>query len=197
MVTLTKPYYMAEHPVTEEMYAAVMGNDPSTVKTPTMPVFNVDCAGMYKFCDLLSAKIGCKVRIPTAAEWEYAARVGTSNPTFREKYVAQNSNADAKYMSLPLPVKSKVANAWGFYDMHSGGWEKVSDAPVVERQDAVDPVHIPPQDRNEATRSRNHKHFGKGQWTCEISEVEFIGSQGGRFRIVVETEPAAAEPAAK
>ena len=197
MVTLTKSYYMAEHPVTEEIYAAVMGNDPGTVKDPKMPVFNVDCAGMYKFCDLLSAKTGRKVRVPTAAEWEYAARVGTSNPTFPQKYTAQNSNAEPKYMSLPLPVKSKAPNAWGFYDMHSGGWEKVSDAPLVQRQDEVDPVHIPPQDRNEATRGQPHKHFGKGQWTYEISEVEFIGSQGGRFRIVVEAEPAAPAPAAK
>ena len=197
MVTLTKPYYMAEHPVTQEIYEAVMGSNPSTLKGPKLPVHMVGCPGMYKFCERLSAKTGRKVRVPTAAEWEYAARVGTSNPTFPQKYADQNSNANSKYHSPPLPVKSKKPNAWGFYDMHSGWWERVSDAPVLDRHDTVDPTHIPPQDRKEATRGRKHKHFGKGLWTYEISEVEYIDSTPGniRFRVVVEAKPAAAEKA--
>ena len=191
LVTLTRPYYMAEHPVSQEIYEAVMGNNPSTMKEPKMPVHNVDCSNMYKFCELLSAKTGRKVRVPTAAEWEYAARVGTSNPTFPQKYKEQNSNADTKYHTAPLPVKSKAPNAWGFYDMHSGWWERVSDGTrVIDRNETVDPVHIPPQDKSEATRGQKHGHMGKGQWTYEISEIEFIDSSAGdmRFRIVVEAE---------
>jgi len=194
MVTLTKPYYMAEHPVTQEIYEAVMGKNPSTLKGPKLPVHMVGCARMYEFCERLSARTGRTVRVPTAAEWEYAARVGTSNPTFRQKYTDQSSNATSKYMSPPLPVKSRKPNAWGFYDMHSGWWERVSDAPVLDRKDTVDPVHIPPQDKNPDTRSNKHMHFGKGLWAYEISEVEYISSLPGkiRFRVVVEAEPTTA-----
>jgi hypothetical protein len=197
LVTLTKDFYMAECPVTQDIYEAVMGNNPSATKDPKLPVHNVDCANMYKFCELLGAKVGHKVRIPTAAEWEYAARVGTSNPTFKEKYAAQNSNADAKYMGPPLSVMSKPANAWGFYDMHSGFWERMGDAAIVQRQDEVDPVHTPPQDKDPATRGNKHSHFGKGMWPYYISEVEFIESSAGpyRFRVVVDADsPAATVP---
>lgn len=197
LVTLTKGFYMAECPVTQEVYEAVMGNNPSAIKDPQMPVHKVDCANMYAFCDKLSEKIGKKVRIPTAAEWEYAARVGTSGPTFKEKYAEQNSNAEAKYMSGPLAVKSRKPNAWGFYDMHSGWWERVSDATQVQRKDEVDPVHLPAQDKDPERRGQKHAHFGKGQWTYYISEVEFIESSAGdyRFRIVVEADAAASAPA--
>jgi len=190
-VTLTRPYYLAEHPVTQEVYEAVMGSNPSTLKDPKLPVHMVSCADMYKFCQILSEKTGRKVRIPTAAEWEYAARVGTSNPTFPERYADQNSNASSKYDSPPGPVKSKQPNAWGLYDMHSGWWERVSDSTaVLDRQDAVDLQHIPPEDQAEGSRGRKHGHMGKGQWTYAISEIEYIGSEAGqiRFRVVVEPE---------
>ena len=108
LVTLTKGFYMAEHPVTQEMFAAVVGNNPSTEKAAKAPV-NATCAGMYEFCRILSQSSGRKVRPPTAAEWEYAARVGTSNPTFREKYKDQDSSS-----VRPMAVKSKAPNAWGF-----------------------------------------------------------------------------------
>ncbi len=190
MVTLTTPYYMSEMPIAQEIYEAVLGNNPSRLKGPKLPVHNVSCVDMYKFCAKLSEKTGRKVRVPTAAEWEYAARVGTSNPTFPEKYAAQNSNAKPEYGSPPLPVKSKQPNAWGFYDMHSGWWERVSDAPVLDHQDTVDPQHLPPEDKAEGSRSKKHTHVGKGQWTYAISEIEYISSEAGdyRFRIVVEAE---------
>src|SRR5262249_44150909 len=56
LVTLTKPYYLAEVPVTQEMYEAVMGNNPSTVKDPQLPVQNPRFADIKKFCDLLSER---------------------------------------------------------------------------------------------------------------------------------------------
>jgi len=190
MVTLTRDYYLAEHPVTQEIYEAVMGENPSTIKDPKMPVYNVDCVNMYKFCERLSEKTGRKVRVPTGAEWEYAARVGTSNPTFVVKYRDQSSNATTKYNSPPLPVKSRQPNAWGFYDMHSGFWERMSDKPVKEHQDRTDPSYPPRQDRTERGRARKHRHMGKGHWAYEISIIEYISSEAGkfRFRVVVETK---------
>jgi formylglycine-generating enzyme required for sulfatase activity len=188
VVTLTKPFYMSETPITQDEYAAVVGVNPSRLKGARLPVHNVSCADMYKFCELLSQQTGRKVRVPTAAEWEYAARVGTSNPTFPEKYAEQNSNATPEYGSPPLAVKSKRPNAWGFYDMHSGWWERVADAPSPTHADETDPVRYPAEDKTAATRTNKHTHAGKGQWTYAISEIEYISSEAGdyRFRIVVE-----------
>lgn len=194
-VTLTRPFYMSEIPITQEIYEAVMGSNPSRLKGAKLPVHKVSCADMYKFCEILSRKTGRKVGVPTAAQWEYAARVGTSNPTFPERYADQNSNAKPEYGSPPLPVKSKKPNAWGFYDMHSGWWERVSDAPVLDHQDIVDPRHMPVEDKAAATRGKKHAHVGKGQWTYAISEFEYISSDVGetRFRIVVEADDAVSQ----
>jgi hypothetical protein len=189
-VTLTRGFYMAEHPITEEMFSAAIGNNPSTKKSGKAPI-NVSCAQMYQFCRALSQKAGRTVRIPTSAEWEYAARVGTSNPTFREKYRDQDGSR-----AQPMIVKSKQPNAWGFYDMFSGGWERVSDSSSqLDRGDVIDPIHIPPEDDGHADRGRRHGHFGKGNAQYSISEVEYIQSDPGpekvypgviRFRVVVE-----------
>jgi formylglycine-generating enzyme required for sulfatase activity len=61
---------------------------------------------------VLSEKNGKKVRLPTSAELEYAARVGTSNPGFAQKYKDQNRSGPDGFKS-PLTVKSSKANARG------------------------------------------------------------------------------------
>ena len=202
MVTLTKGFYMAEHPVTQEMFEAAQGNNPSLEKSAPAPV-NASCAEMYAFCRTLSQKNGRTVRVPTAAEWEYAARVGTSNPAFREKYADQDSS-DVR----PSAVKSKRPNAWGFYDMVSSGWERVSDGSgQLDRQDTIDPQHIPAEDRGQGDPHRKHGHFGKGNGQYAVSELEYISSERGpektypgvmRFRVVVEaSDDAASKPDAE
>jgi len=192
MVTLTKGFYLAEHPVTWEMYDAVVetrtrDTDPMFTQ-PNAPA-NVSCANIQEFCRRLSQKSGRKVRLPTAAEWDYAARVGTSNPTFAGKYADQASDATQ-------PVKSKQPNAWGFDDLLSTGWERVSDGTgELDRQDVVDPQHIPPEDSGKADPRAKHGHFGKGNTAYAVGEVEYISSDPTppktypgvlRFRVVVE-----------
>jgi formylglycine-generating enzyme required for sulfatase activity len=138
-VTLTRDYYLAETPITQEMYEAVMGNNPSVVKDPKLPVQNPMFADLKKFCDAVSEKNGKTVRLPTSAEWEYAARVGTSNPGFAEKYREQNSSGTSGYKS-PLTVKSKKPNAWGLYDMLGNVMEWTLDGYAPYKPgDAVNP----------------------------------------------------------
>jgi len=195
MVTLTKGYYMAECPISQEMFEAVTGYNPSKVKDPQAFV-NSSCVDMYKFCELLSKKTGRTVRIPTAAEWDYAARVGTSNPPFAIKYKEQDSGTQSTRENnyKPVPIKSAKPNAWGFYDIFSRGWERVSDSTaILDHEDAVDPQHIPAQDKVEATRGKKHGHMGKGSDGYAIGEIEFITSEPFdttpfRFRVVVEAD---------
>ena len=193
VVTLTRPFYIGEVPVAQDIYEAVMGANPATVKGDKLPVNGIYCREMNTFCQKLSEKTGRKVRLPTAAEWEYAARAGTSNPTFAEKHAKQNSGATAGYSSPALPVKSKEPNAWGLYDLCGGSWELVSDGTgQIDRAAATDPRHIPPADKPDGDKNQRHDHMGKGNQNYPISEIEFLHPGDGkmlRFRVVVEAEP--------
>ena len=62
--------------------------------------------------------------------------------------------------------------------MHSGWWERVSDTPVLDHEDTVDPQHMPAEDKTEGTRSKKHIHVGKGQWTYAISEIRVYRQRG-------------------
>jgi len=198
MVTLTRPFYLAEIPVTQEVWEAVMGNNPSTHKDPKLPVENPQCLDIQKFCRILSEKNGRKVRLPTDAEWEYANRTGTSNPPLVEKYQTQ-------YCGLPgrmvLPVKSKQPNAWGLYDMASAWWEFVADKGFYNpRTPQVDPFYPP------NCADPRHQHRGRGLWQYNHSgaNVEFMPGNpdppknmyaSETFRVAADAEPLpAAQP---
>jgi len=194
MITLTRPFYLAEIPVTQEMYEAVMGNNPSDQKGPQVPVTQVPCTEIQKFCRMLSERNGRKVRLPTQAEWEYAARVGTSNPsTVNAKYDGQvNVAPDGKTL---LPVKSRQPNAWGLYDMVSCAWEITGDRRQFSRQDTVDPHYTTPCEIDEKS-GRKHDHNALGRncfsWTTTREGVG-NGSRTGytltKFRVAVDATP--------
>jgi formylglycine-generating enzyme required for sulfatase activity len=190
MVTLTKPFWMAEVPVTQEMYEAVLGNNPSKVKDPRLPVQDPPFAAIEKFCQILTERNGKKVRLPTDAEWEYAARVGTSNPGFAEKYTDQNSTGPDGFRA-PLPVKSRRPNAWGLYDMASCWWEISADRGMYNvRHSEVDPGY-PPAGAGPRIQ-RSGRGIVKDGWS--IGTHEFISEKadyaGQKFRVVVEAEGA-------
>jgi formylglycine-generating enzyme required for sulfatase activity len=197
LVTLTKPFYMAEIPITQEMYEAVMGHNPSTVKDPHLPVQNPAFADITKFCQILTKGNGKKVRLPTDAEWEYAARVGTSNPGFAAKYAQQNSTGPKRF-TAPLQVKSRKPNAWGLYDMASCWWEISADKGMYNvRHSEVNPHYSPGVETAKSQRS------GRGILTDKwsIGTHEFITEKadyaGQKFRIIVEAEEASASPDSK
>ncbi|HLW63889.1 MAG TPA: SUMF1/EgtB/PvdO family nonheme iron enzyme [Gemmataceae bacterium] len=188
LVTLTQDYFLAEIPITQEIYEAVMGSNPSIVKDPQLPVQNPLFADTQRFCDILSEKNGKKVRLPTSAEWEYAARVGTSNPAFAEKYHEQNSSGPDGYKS-PLKVKSKKPSAWGLYDMASCWWEITGDKAMYHVRKAVVDPHYPPG--AEIARSqRTGRGIVSDRWS--ICTHEFITEKadyaGQKFRVLVEID---------
>lgn len=188
LVTLTKPFYLAEIPTTQEMYEAVMGRNPSTVQDPLLPVQNPTFADVERFCRLVSEKNGRKVRLPTDAEWEYAARVGTSDPGFPSKYKEQNSSGTEGFKA-PLKVKSRKPNAWGLFDMASCWWEITANKGTYNvRHAETDPYYAPGVENARSQRS------GRGiiQDTWSIGTHEFITEKpdyaGQKFRVLVEAE---------
>jgi formylglycine-generating enzyme required for sulfatase activity len=183
-VTLTKPFYLAEIPVTQELWEAVMGSNPSKVKDPKLPVQNPPFPEIDKFCRLLSEKTGHKVRLPSGAEWEYAARAGTSNPGFPEKYRAQGTLRD-EGKKTPPPVKTKQPNPWGLYDLISPWWEVTGDkAKYPSRKPEVDP-------RYPAAGKEDRTAMGVvgENWTISMREFDDesgLGYSSNRFRIAVD-----------
>lgn len=182
-VVLTKDYYMAETPVTQEMYEAVMGKNPSPGKGPQCPVETVPWADIAEFCRIVSEKNDMKVTIPTDAEWEYAARVGTSNPCFTEKYMDQISTVGVatrvKAKASPsaestaarvdtieystTPVRTMKPNAWGLYDMLCGGWEVTSTYKFDNaRAKEIDPQGPPRGDSSIQTDNFGPMHKSRG-----------------------------------
>jgi len=121
-VAITRAYYLAVTEVTQAQWKAVMGTDsPSNFKGDDLPVEKVTWQQAVEFCKKLSEKEDKTYRLPTEAEWEYAARAGdASKPrSMREGREWLKDKAwiysTAKYKTHP--VGQLKANAWGFHDM--------------------------------------------------------------------------------
>lgn len=116
--TTTTGFWMAETPVTQQLYSTMTGKNPSYFKGDTRPVESISLLDANLFCALLSQKLGVVVQPPSEHEWEYAARAGTDGPTYGplEEIAVINSSATA-------PVATKAPNPWGLYDMIGNVWE--------------------------------------------------------------------------
>jgi formylglycine-generating enzyme required for sulfatase activity len=198
-VVLTKQYYMSETPVTQEVFQAVMDKNPSPAKGPQSPVVLATWTDVTDFCRILSEKNGRVVRVPTDAEWEYAARVGTSNPCFTEKYKDQISEAGIK--GGATPVESMKPNAWGLYDMLCGGWSLTSSYKADNvRMKEVDPQGPPKGDSSIQMGQGFPMHKSRGGYHYSFIRPNMhgaVGEDGGLweggtqiFRIVVEESAA-------
>lgn len=106
-------------------------NNPSDFKGNDLPVETVSWNDTQEFIRQLNAKEGGgKYRLPTEAEWEYAARAGTTTAySFGDdaselgEYAWYDRNSGGK----THPVRGRKANGWGLYDMHGNVWEWVQD----------------------------------------------------------------------
>lgn len=146
-VTISKPFYLGKHEVTIAQWKAVMGSDPysvsrsnpfyelpgmaARVNRPGNPV-TVSWNDAQEFIKRLNQKEGhARYRLPTEAEWEYAARAGTTS-TYSfgddERQLKRFAWYGEDFASGSThPVGQKEPNKWGLHDIHGNVWEWVQD----------------------------------------------------------------------
>jgi formylglycine-generating enzyme required for sulfatase activity len=206
-VTLTKSYYIQTTEVTQRQWKAVMGNNPSRniACGVDCPVEYVSWNDVQEFIKKLNRRNEGVYRLPTEAEWEYAARAGTLTAfntgdclsTDDANFHGNSGGADindtmtyclpGEYRSSTLPSTSFKPNAWGLYDMHGNVSEFVQDwYGEYSKEEVKDPVG-PTTGKYKITRDCN--------WYCSIADCRSAGrtytSLNGKsallgFRLVLE-----------
>lgn len=140
-VTIRRQFSLGRYPVTQAQWAAVMGKNPSTFRGKHRPVENVSWDDVQEFIRRLNAgEGGEQYRLPTEAEWEYAARAGsTTTYSFGddEGQVGEYAWYAANARGTTHPVGQLRPNAWGLYDMHGNVWEWVQDWYTTYPSEAV------------------------------------------------------------
>ncbi len=139
-VSFSRGFWIMPYEVRQSLWTQLMPDNPSDYKGAQLPVHNVSWQDARRFCELLTERereagrlpAGYVYRLPTEAEWEYAARAGSNGPfAFGGTAGPANGNFSGSYPPTrgsgsvrtagtygPVAAGSYAPNAWGLYDMH-------------------------------------------------------------------------------
>ena len=123
-------FYIGKFPVTQRLWKAVMGSNPSDSKGDNLPVESVNWDDVQEFLRKLNSNTGKNYRLPTEAEWEYAARGGNKSQGY--KYAGSNDPDlvawhDGNSGKTTHEVGPRFTNELGIYDMSGNVWEWCQD----------------------------------------------------------------------
>jgi formylglycine-generating enzyme required for sulfatase activity len=206
-VEITKPFYLAKYPVTQQQYKALMKKNPSyfqagkeggdkvkDLDTDAFPVESVSWKDAQAFCRAMryKDKYGRKFRLPTEAEWEYACRAGTKTVYWfgdDPKKLGDHDWFSENSIHRTHVVGTKNANPWGLYDLHGNVWQWCQDVSGDYPKEAV----TDPQGPNEGfKRMIRGGCWGSDAWLCRSAKrssylpeyrYDFLG-----FRVAVAVQ---------
>ncbi len=181
-------YLIGETEVTQALWLAVMGSNPSYFKGDDLPVENVSWDDCREFIGKLNVLTGASFRLPTEAEWEYAARGG--NKSVGRKYSGSDTIDEVAwyyYNSYALgsshpdygthPVASKSPNELGLYDMSGNVWEWCQDWYGSYSSGSQTNPTGPSSGSDRVFRGGSWNHFA---WYCRVSYRRY-DSPGYRY----------------
>jgi len=156
-------FYIGKYEVTQKQWKEIMGSNPSHFIGENLPVESVSWNDVQDFIQKLNKKTGMEYRLPTEAEWEYAAR-GISADTDTKWSGTNNEDELANYSwysfnNIPSGSKdvgSKLPNANGLYDMSGNVWEWCSDW--------YNEYQSPAKSTNQRSKSGSYRSLRGGSW---------------------------------
>jgi formylglycine-generating enzyme required for sulfatase activity len=188
-VTISRNFYFGKFEVTQEQWMKIMDNNPSKFKSDLHPVESINWYDAKIFISKLNRlENTTKYRLPTEAEWEYAARAVSqskysfgndiSDLTFYAWYY--DGNKSSKQSLQTHPVGQKKPNKWGLYDMHGNVWEWTADwydSEYYSKSSPKDPINYSSSLKNITIRG--------GGW---INSAEYLRSAVRSYKAPTEKE---------
>jgi serine/threonine-protein kinase len=195
-VELTRGFYIGKYEVTQAQFRRIMGMNPSRWKGDDRPVEEVSWHEAEDFAKRLSERTERRSRLPTEAEWEYAARAGTAGDYCfgnEEKELANYGWYGVNSEGQTREVGKKRPNAWGVHDMHGNVWEWCADwydGGYYKKSPREDPAGPEEPTGKKVLRGGSYRNKASGCTSTERSKSRPDGRDGDAgFRVVMEFEP--------
>ena len=188
-------YYIGETQVTQELWKAVMGDNPSHFKGDRLPVEKVSWDDCQEFIKKLNNLTGRTFALPTEAQWEFAARGGNKNKRYKysgsdnlDEFAWYDGNSNDRTHT----VATKNANELGLYDMSGNVWEWCNDWHISNYY-SNSPLENPKGPSSGINRVLRGGCWGSGDGCCRVSvrgyrNPGYRNNYGG-FRLALNLTP--------